>query len=46
LQGFLPLDPSPDSPFARFLQPKCLVVDGTLWDALGLAAMWLPAIGA
>jgi hypothetical protein len=29
LQGFLPLDPPLRPPLARFLQPKCLHLDGT-----------------
>jgi len=36
LQGFLPRGPPPDLPFARFLQPKCVVLDGTGWGLLGL----------
>jgi len=37
LQGFLPLDPPPGSPLARFLQPKCLRPDGAGWGPLTLA---------
>ena len=34
LQGFLPLDPSPEPRAATFLQPKCLGLNGTERDAM------------
>jgi len=39
LQGFLPLDPPPGPPFARFLQPKCLGVVGTGRDSLSFVVI-------
>jgi hypothetical protein len=39
LQGFLPRDPPLGPPLARFLQPKCVVLDATRWDSLSFVVI-------